>query len=154
MAGKTYPLLAASLAAVFALSACSRDVKPAPEFKRTDYERVVVSNGVEPGTLDPQMSGDMAAGAIIRQLMDGLSVRMPKAKPFLLWRKNGRARASVFGPSICVMPNGAMAIRLLPKICIQLPPSCRSGNRRTFRQLFGRCPSGKCGRYIKWQSQA
>lgn len=48
MAGKTYPLLAASLAAVFALSACSRDVKPAPEFKRTDYERVVVSNGVEP----------------------------------------------------------------------------------------------------------
>ena len=72
MAGKTYPLLAASLAAVFALSACSRDVKPAPEFKRTDYERVVVSNGVEPGTLDPQMSGDMAAGAIIRQLMDGL----------------------------------------------------------------------------------
>lgn len=36
MAGKTYPLLAASLAAVFALSACSRDVKPAPEFKRTD----------------------------------------------------------------------------------------------------------------------
>ena len=31
MAGKTYPLLAASLAAVFALSACSRDVKPAPE---------------------------------------------------------------------------------------------------------------------------
>ena len=72
MAEKTYPLLAASLAAVFALSACSRDVKPAPEFKRTDYERVVVSNGVEPGTLDPQMSGDMAAGAIIRQLMDGL----------------------------------------------------------------------------------
>ena len=33
---------------------------------------MVVSNGVEPGTLDPQMSGDMAAGAIIRQLMDGL----------------------------------------------------------------------------------
>lgn len=119
MAGKTYPLLAASLAAVFALSACSRDVKPAPEFKRTDYERVVVSNGVEPGTLDPQMSGDMAAGAIIRQLMDGLVGTDAEAKPFLLWRKNGRARASVFGPSICVMPNGVMAIRLLPKIsCI------------------------------------
>ena len=113
---KTYPLLAASFGCRIRVVGVQRDVKPAPEFKRTDYERVVVSNGVEPGTLDPQMSGDMAAGAIIRQLMDGWSVRMPKAKPFLLWRKNGRARASVFGPSICVMPNGAMAIRLLPKI--------------------------------------
>ena len=116
MAGKTYPLLAASLAAVFALSACSRDVKPAPEFKRTDYERVVVSNGVEPGTLDPQMSGDMAAGAIIRQLMDGLVGTDAEGKTIPALAENGRARASVFGPSICVMPNGVMAIRLLPKI--------------------------------------
>ena len=104
MAEKPYPLLAASLAAVFALSACSRDVKPAPEFKRTDYERVVVSNGVEPGTLDPQMSGDMAAGAIIRQLMDGLVGTDAEGKTIPALAENGRARASVFGPSICVMP--------------------------------------------------
>ena len=116
MAGKTYPLLAASLAAVFALSACSRDVKPAPEFKRTDYERVVVSNGVEPGTLDPQMSGDMAAGAIIRQLMDGLVGTDAEGKTIPALAEDGKARASVSGLSICVMPNGAMAIRLPPRI--------------------------------------
>ena len=117
MAGKTYPLLAASLAAVFALSACSRDVKPAPEFKRTDYERVVVSNGVEPGTLDPQMSGDMAAGAIIRQLMDGLVGTDAEGKtiPALGGKMGERGRAYLDLPS-AVMPNGAWRSELLPKI--------------------------------------
>ena len=72
MTGKSYPLLAAACTAAFALSACNREVKPAPEFKRTNYDRVVVSNGVEPSTLDPQLSADMAAAAVIRQIMDGL----------------------------------------------------------------------------------
>jgi len=69
---KPYSISALSLAIVLALSACHREVKPAPEFKRSEYNKIVISNAVEPSTLDPQKSSDMAAGAIIRQMMDGL----------------------------------------------------------------------------------
>ena len=116
MAGKTYPLLAASLAAVFALSACSRDVKPAPEFKRTDYERVVVSNGVEPGTLDPQMSGDMAAGAIIRQLMDGLVGTDAEGKTIPALAEKWESEGERIWTFHLRDAKWSMAIRLLPKI--------------------------------------
>lgn len=72
LSAKNLSIWAVSLAALFSVSACHRDVKPAPPFKRSEYGKIVIGNAVEPSTLDPQKSSDMASGAIIRQLMDGL----------------------------------------------------------------------------------
>jgi len=62
---KPYSISALSLAIVLALSACHREVKPAPEFKRSEYNKIVISNAVEPSTLDPQKSSDMAGGGFL-----------------------------------------------------------------------------------------
>ncbi len=69
---KTKILPAACLVACLALAACGGSEPVAKPFKRSNYNRIVIGNSVEPGTLDPQKSGDLAAGAIIRQMMDGL----------------------------------------------------------------------------------
>lgn len=70
---KPHSVLCLSVTAALVLSGCEREVKPAPPFKRTEYNRVVIGNSVEPATLDPQKAGEMAANTVIRQLMDGLT---------------------------------------------------------------------------------
>ncbi|MDO4878972.1 MAG: peptide ABC transporter substrate-binding protein [Neisseria sp.] len=81
MTALKYPVLCVSLAAVFGLAACGGgEKKEAAAFERANHDRVVVSNSVEPGSLDPQKSGDMAAGAVIRQLMEGLAATDAEGK--------------------------------------------------------------------------
>mgnify|MGYP000612462459 FL=1 len=97
---KLYSVSALSLAVVLALSACHREVKPAPEFKRSEYNKIVISNAVEPSTLDPQKSSDMAAGAIIRQMMDGLVSTDAEGKTIpalaLKWEPSDEGRVWTF----------------------------------------------------------
>ena len=97
---KPYSISALSLAIVLALSACHREVKPAPEFKRSEYNKIVISNAVEPSTLDPQKSSDMAAGAIIRQMMDGLVSTDAEGKTIpalaLKWESSDEGRVWTF----------------------------------------------------------
>lgn len=73
MPANRYTLTALTAAVCLALAACGGETVITPsKFERKDYKRIVVGNAVEPGSLDPQKSGDMAAGALIRQMMDGL----------------------------------------------------------------------------------
>ena len=73
MPANRYTLTALTAAVCLALAACGGETVITPsKFERKDYKRIVVGNAVEPGSLDPQKSGDMAAGALIRQMMDSL----------------------------------------------------------------------------------
>ena len=107
---KPYSISALSLAIVLALSACHREVKPAPEFKRSEYNKIVISNAVEPSTLDPQKSSDMAAGAIIRQMMDGLVGTDAEGKTIpalaLKWEPSDEGRVWTFHLRAAKWSNG------------------------------------------------
>ena len=62
------------------------------------------------------MSGDMAAGAIIRQLMDGLVGTDAEGKTIPALAEKWESEGERIWTFHLREPNGAMAIRLLPKI--------------------------------------
>lgn len=80
MSLKSRSALCLAVAAALGLTACEREIKPAPEYRRTEYNRIVIGNSVEPSTLDPQKAGEMAANTVVRQLMDGLTASDDEGK--------------------------------------------------------------------------
>lgn len=68
--------LALALATTFTLAACSggSSVTASPETLPANKDTLVIVNGAEPSSLDPQKSQDTNGSAVIRQMFEGLVV--------------------------------------------------------------------------------
>ncbi|MDH2272493.1 hypothetical protein [Moraxella porci] len=76
-----------------------------------DKDTLVIVNGAEASSLDPQKSQDTVSSAIIRQMFDGLVSTDAEGKTVPGLAENGKLRTIKSGHSPCAMPNGQTVIR-------------------------------------------
>ena len=130
---KPYSILALSLAIVLALSACHREVKPAPEFKRSEYNKIVISKRGRTEYARPAKKLGYGGGRDYPQMMDGVGqYGMPKGKTIpalaLKWEPSDEGRRLDVPPARCKLEQRRPDYRR--RFRLQLPPPRRSCNRR------------------------
>ncbi len=64
-------MLTATLVTALGISACSSPSQPSASLP-PNKDTLIIANGAEPATLDPQKSQDTTSSAIIRQMFEGL----------------------------------------------------------------------------------